>query len=201
MTNENNDPLATGIDTRYDGHKFRSRTEARWAVFFNATDIDWRYEPEGYDLPDGSAYLPDFYFPNMTIRTTEGSGMWCEIKGENISYEDDWTDEPFDTLIKLVEKTETPAALLSGKIRNEDHHEVNYFSPDSPDIDLTAGTDWPMVFMMCEDCDRIKYEFREGNYMSCEVCDGHCHPKHHKLQRAIKKATEARFEHGESPDV
>lgn len=24
------------IETEYDGHKFRSRLEARWAVFFNA---------------------------------------------------------------------------------------------------------------------------------------------------------------------
>ena len=28
------------IETVYDGHKFRSRLEARWAVFFNNANID-----------------------------------------------------------------------------------------------------------------------------------------------------------------
>lgn len=48
------------IETRYRGYKFRSRLEARWAVFFDALGLDWEYEPEGYDLENGSSYLPDF---------------------------------------------------------------------------------------------------------------------------------------------
>jgi hypothetical protein len=48
------------IPTNYDGILFRSRLEARWAVFFNALGIDWRYEPEGFELADGTRYLPDF---------------------------------------------------------------------------------------------------------------------------------------------
>lgn len=27
------------IETEYDGHRFRSRLEARWAVFFNAVGL------------------------------------------------------------------------------------------------------------------------------------------------------------------
>jgi hypothetical protein len=38
------------LETHYNGYRFRSRLEARWAVFFDACGIQYRYEPEGYDL-------------------------------------------------------------------------------------------------------------------------------------------------------
>lgn len=47
------------IETHYAGHRFRSRLEARWAVFFENAGIPWEYEPEGYSTPAGN-YLPDF---------------------------------------------------------------------------------------------------------------------------------------------
>ena len=50
------------IETVYNGYKFRSRLEARWAVFFDAAGIKYEYEPEGFDL-GGVWYLPDFYLP------------------------------------------------------------------------------------------------------------------------------------------
>ena len=53
------------IETSYDGCRFRSRLEARWAVFFNAAGIEWQYEPEGFILEDGSWYLPDFYIKKI----------------------------------------------------------------------------------------------------------------------------------------
>jgi hypothetical protein len=200
MTVDEDDVFHMGMDTRYDGCKFRSRVEARWAVFFNVINIDWRYEPEGFDLPDGSAYLPDFYFPNVSARTTEDNGLWCEIKGRDIDGADSWEQEPFPTVSQLVEKTKTPAAVLTGEIENQNQHEVNYHGI-ADNGEVNAGVDWPMLFMMCEECSRVKFEFREGNYMSCEVCGGYCHPKHDRLQQAAMKAGEARFEHGETPDV
>jgi len=52
------------IETRYSGYRFRSRLEARWAVFFDALGLEYSYEPEGYDLGAGvGAYRPDFYLP------------------------------------------------------------------------------------------------------------------------------------------
>lgn len=47
------------IETRYAGHRFRSRLEARWAVFFDQLGIAWEYEPQGY-LTSAGPYLPDF---------------------------------------------------------------------------------------------------------------------------------------------
>ena len=63
------------IETQYKGYRFRSRTEARWAVFFEALDVDWVYEPEGFVLEDGTHYLPDFYLPQHRV--------WLEIKGSH----------------------------------------------------------------------------------------------------------------------
>jgi hypothetical protein len=65
------------IETRYNGHRFRSRLEARWAVFFDRLGVEWEYEPEGFELKDGTKYLPDFYLPKF-----EG-GCWVEVKPKN----------------------------------------------------------------------------------------------------------------------
>lgn len=51
------------IETRYKGYRFRSRLEARWAVYFDRLGVAYEYEPEGFLLPSRIAYLPDFYLP------------------------------------------------------------------------------------------------------------------------------------------
>ena len=38
------------LPTKYDGCDFRSRIEARWAVFFNTLGLRYEYEREGFDL-------------------------------------------------------------------------------------------------------------------------------------------------------
>jgi hypothetical protein len=48
------------INTLYRGYWFRSRLEARWAVFFDYARVIYQYEVEGFHLPSGN-YLPDFY--------------------------------------------------------------------------------------------------------------------------------------------
>jgi hypothetical protein len=60
------------IPTRFDGFRFRSMLEARWAVFFNALDIKYLYEPQGF-VTDGRPYLPDFC---LLI----GEMTWAEVK-------------------------------------------------------------------------------------------------------------------------
>jgi hypothetical protein len=67
------------IETFYHGHRFRSRLEARWAVFFDACGAEWEYEPEGFDVGDGVLYLPDFRLYNVAGRG--GPTLWVEVKG------------------------------------------------------------------------------------------------------------------------
>ena len=48
------------IPTQYRGYQFRSRLEARWAIFFDEMGIPFSYENEGYEIASGTWYLPDF---------------------------------------------------------------------------------------------------------------------------------------------
>jgi hypothetical protein len=74
--------MIKAIETVYAGHRFRSRLEARWAVFFDAMGISWQYEAQGYELPDRLYvlstdstihYLPDFWLPEFNLH--------AEVKG------------------------------------------------------------------------------------------------------------------------
>ncbi len=40
--------MTTIIETYYKGKWFRSRLEAKWAVFMDELGIVWQYEPEGF---------------------------------------------------------------------------------------------------------------------------------------------------------
>ena len=64
------------IETRYKGYRFRSRLEARWAVFFDALELDWEYEPEGFELDVGTRYLPDFWL----LKFCGKRGLYVEVK-------------------------------------------------------------------------------------------------------------------------
>lgn len=64
------------IETQYAGCRFRSRLEARWAVFFDTLGVQWEYEPQGFDLPSGP-YLPDFWLPDYG---------WWEVKGTESAF-------------------------------------------------------------------------------------------------------------------
>jgi hypothetical protein len=55
--------MSRAIETSYNGYRFRSRLEARWAVFFHALGVKYKYESEGFDL-GGVYYLPDFWLPH-----------------------------------------------------------------------------------------------------------------------------------------
>jgi len=67
------------IETRYAGCRFRSRLEARWAVFFDALGLTWEYEAQGFETPHGP-YLPDFRI--ACSRENEDLWIWVEIRGK-----------------------------------------------------------------------------------------------------------------------
>lgn len=68
------------IETNYNGYKFRSRLEARWAVFLDELGWAWEYEKEGFVLDDNSCYLPDFYLPRLKT--------YIEVKPDSVSEKD-----------------------------------------------------------------------------------------------------------------
>lgn len=96
MATQHRAPGLRVLPTKYGGVLFRSRLEARWAVFFDALGLRWEYEPEGFHLPSGECYLPDFrlhdpnYFAEvkpvggdfskaLELATATGVNVWlCE---------------------------------------------------------------------------------------------------------------------------
>lgn len=92
-------------ETVYNGYRFRSRLEARWAVFFDALKVNYEYESEGFDLPSGNYYLPDF---RIKCYGTRGSN-WafnigtCENCIHRISAISECTIQQFDNWCDLYD--------------------------------------------------------------------------------------------------
>lgn len=85
------------IETEYNGYRFRSRLEARWAVFFDNAGIEYEYETEGYELQNGNRYLPDFYLPSFDLHV--------EVKRNTLDG------------IKEIERKSLPAIKWGGPIK------------------------------------------------------------------------------------
>lgn len=95
------------IRTTYNGVHFRSRTEARWAVFFDALGVRWQYEHEGYELPSGR-YLPDFWLPDVSVARRQ-RGCFIEIKPSGAP-----TERERKLMEELCEQTDRDVVMFCG---------------------------------------------------------------------------------------
>jgi len=89
------------IETSFDGYRFRSRLEARWAVFYKTLKITYEYEKEGYNL-NGIYYLPDFWLP--------AQDCFVEIKGVEPSFEEE------ERALRLLVATKKMVYVFFGNI-------------------------------------------------------------------------------------
>lgn len=115
------------IQTRYAGYHFRSRLEARWAVFFDSLELPWEYEPEGFVLPNGQWYLPDFRvrYPGQTSGEIDGPhNVWFEVKPRlDLVSIDEWSKlEEFDGIETLVLLDGIPAQRMYMRARDARAH-------------------------------------------------------------------------------
>jgi len=172
------------IETKYKGYRFRSRLEARWAVFFDAIGVEWLYEHEGFDLGgEDGWYLPDFWFPLW--------GCFAEIKP---------SDMERGCLIKptaLAWNHYQPVMLISGGSPWPDDYRIEYFYPE-------AGVEWYGEFVLCRKCSGVCLlskdgsMFREVGQHTCK--DNDKYPgRDERIIQAYTAARSARFEHGETP--
>jgi hypothetical protein len=176
------------LETRYKGYLFRSRLEARWAVFYDALDVRWYYEFEGFDLGDGIVYLPDFFLPDLNV--------WIEIKGMKPT--------PFE-------------AGKAGWLARTTGQRVYIFFGDIPYpagffLECIPGSAWvfyekggwsdSQCWCECLVCGKVGIEFMGAGERICgEKCGGR---RWHtaatpRLQAAYERARSARFEHGAQP--
>lgn len=167
------------IETEYNGFKFRSRLEARWAVFFDYMGWEYEYEPEGFQLSSGLKYLPDFLLevdlPNFETK----KWFYVEVKPLN----KEMTDYELNKIWEFATKEDL--LLLEGAPN------VNRF--------------YKQVCLL-EDCvDEVEFVFEEKKYgifytdsSFKEAFDEEYSPV---TYHAIKKSREARFEFGESEKI
>lgn len=132
------------IETRYAGHRFRSRLEARWAVAFNALGIRWEYEKEGFDLPKSGRYLPDFWLPDLSC--------WVEVKGATP------TDDEVRKASELRDEGEWPVVLVAGAVSAGPHRCF------ALDIGHSSGgpSEWDIHWYICDVCKKPKLSWGDG---------------------------------------
>lgn len=169
------------IETYFDGRRFRSRLEARWACFFKSLGLEYRYEPEGYEL-NGHLYLPDFLLPEIPL--------WVEVKGEQP------TNLECLLMSMLAGHTEIRGTIVG---QPENIARTMYFED--------GGDDEPYYFCQCADCGKIGFQYNGyGNRIKCCSWNEKVGIKYfsndtERIRTAYCKAMTARFEHGEKPAV
>lgn len=125
------------IQTHYKGYHFRSRLEARWAVFFDKMGYRWEYEPEGFVLPSGRNYLPDFKLFDIGKEGCDRD-VYVEVKPDSVTSQ------------KVIEfgKTVDVIVLVDGSPWNRTYplftglsnkHVVFVVSNGRPMVSLTKG--------------------------------------------------------------
>ena len=199
------------IETVFDGYRFRSRLEARWAVFFKTARIRYIYEPECFRLPSGKLYLPDFYLPDVNMRTTEDKGgIYVEVKPSRPNFDE------LDYLFELSQITGRSVLLIEGMptcsgryfdTEGDGHYEYSWKPCDCGDEDkcFSDGYDcckwWDlgMHFMRCYKCFRVRVQYG-SRFEPCEYClkksgeKSRCDAAHPSLVHAVKVARSYRFD-------
>lgn len=179
------------IETIYNGYRFRSRLEARWAVFFDAAGIKYEYEPEGFELPSGRRYLPDFLIHNCTER---GCGdLWVEVKGQAAPQDENKIEE-FSLHNKLIVLSNIP----NGKTAEELWMNMceRGFEP------LENSNIYPFNFTYL-DGDNFSFGLMANGHGGLALCGAdwnYYNGLDEELTvKAYDRARQARFEHGEKP--
>lgn len=211
------------IQTKYKGYRFRSRLEARWAVFFDALGVEWLYEPEGFDLAEAGLYLPDFYLPKVE------NGLWVEIKA---GMPTEVERKKMRALVNFTGKqgtfrcgepmnnTEIPTNCCHDLYESTDIYYPHSLEDESELYNDIYGDDYPYLFCVCPWCEKVGIEF-DGR--GARVCGWEKHHKteqdalesvkhlkifrvddkaytydHKKILNAAIKARSVRFEFGEN---
>lgn len=180
-----NSPRASGamrakaLDTHYRGHLFRSRLEAKWAVCFDLLEIGWEYEKQGYALPNGEAYLPDFFLPSITC--PRYTGTWIEIKPTTP------TQPELKKMELLCSGSTNMGEILAGSNVNLDELTVYSFDPTSDKVwHSRKGRTEAYLSLI------VLWGYTVGNQSTRHDADA-------DLTAACFLAGRARFEHGADP--
>jgi len=170
-TNMNQPFCVKPIETYFNGNRFRSRLEARWALFFNEISVRYEYELEGYELGAIGRYLPDFFLPRFE------SGLWVEIKLEAADFE-------LEKIMLVADASGHPFIMLDGTPAPRSYN--TYF----PEISEIQPCIWHIKYLPGG---MNEWEYRLFVMPGSEQETYNAAPL-----EAMKKASQARFEHDEN---
>lgn len=171
------------IETRWNGYRFRSRLEARWAVFFAEQRVRFVYEPEGYRLGELGAYLPDFFLPDFNL--------FIEVKGAKPAQVE------IEKCRRLADLTNCGVWLVHGlPVENPGF----LFGSDIKESGA-GGSDTARAVIAFAGTKAAVASDRPGVDRYCFSRDlTHGYPAVYPLKTYVSAAARsARFEHGESP--
>jgi len=181
------------IETEYLGYKFRSRLEARWAVFFDACGYQWEYEPEGFALPCGTYYLPDFKIFGRD-RNGDYNVFYIEVKASEDFLGDPKVEAFRNALWQEVERKNWDKGILKGYgdfiVLDGPPDEKLYYG--TYDFSGCGGRQWHMG---PEYRDRPSF-WSDWNECKRILLSG---GRVKGIKSPIEKSRSARFEHGETP--
>lgn len=194
-------------DTYYKGIRFRSRLEAKWAVFFDACGVEWEYEPEGYDLRDGISYLPDFKLYGVVGR---GAGdLFVEVKGVMNDHAAYKLNKFIDIGMKNKDKrgkSGTALLIVGWMPIGENINEIDEFMEDEAyHDDPYFEANWPHPYNF----ETIDGDFfaahpginKEGKFeIFGDDCSYLANRDDKRTLEAYNKARQARFEFGDTPE-
>ncbi len=166
--------------THYNGYYFRSKLEAKWAVFFDLLNVLYVYEPEAFRCAGGAQYTPDFFLPEAKMMECDAIGMYLEVKPIGWEY-----DPAYCNRIQSAIFPEN-FALLSGDPHEiiNGYKETNYL--------LSPKRCGGMEIMYCQSCLSFKVDFADYKCRECSLCGGDTNPT--KAFEAAAQAREYRFE-------
>lgn len=184
----------TALETHYAGYKFRSRIEARWAVFFTRLGLDWEYEEQGYRVrseavvaahPNGAVdawpavrrppghvdkpkpvtpYLPDLRIPEL--------GLYLEVKPSKPHLIDPAGVKRWQHFAGQValEWDRGRTAMLIGPI--PDPETVDALGPPRPyewyEQKIVMLGDWHTAWCACPSGDHFDIQFQaRGGRIAC----------------------------------
>lgn len=208
--------MITPIETYYNGYRFRSRLEARWAVFFDACKCEYEYEPEGFDLGDGTYYLPDFLLHNIEYCGEYGScniqNLYVEVKGVMTPFDAKRLSNFLNELSDGSGSLFIVSALPKWNEKKTDFDvKYQWFNiPDEEGIGIfdayTLLQTIPGNLISSDEVFTFPNEAtfilgEDGLGIMSKQAREICRYEHYWTVAALEKATQARFEHGESPVV